>query len=79
MVRYTDVVDKTIELPYSLRYFKTGEGGKLESGKRYSVLVGKFNLFRLFKFLLAMCNMHWLIQRINSLTQLEMFLTSVCF
>lgn len=51
MGRYTDVLDKTVKLPYSLRYFKTEEeDGRLESRKKYSVLAGKFNLFKLCNF-----------------------------
>lgn len=55
MGRYAEVLDKTVKLPYSLRYFKTEEeDGRLESREKYSVLVGKFNLFKLCNFLLAM-------------------------
>lgn len=55
MGRYAEVLDKTVKLPYSLRYFKTEEeDGRLESGEKYSVLVGKFNLFKLCNLLLAM-------------------------
>lgn len=55
MGRYAEVLDKTVKLPYSLRYFKTEEkDGRLESREKYSlVLVGKFNLFKL-------CNFCWL-------------------
>lgn len=53
MGRYAEVLDKTVKLPYSLRYFKTEEeDGRLESGEKY--LVGKFNLFKLCNLLLAM-------------------------